>query len=395
MSSTSGASLRRAHLEGNDSETLPWGRIVSFLKLRDMLSVRLVSNTVAGSIHDEVLPDDCTRWLGEALRDRSLFMIPGRVDKNWKEATNSESESIIMLLSNQDQAPLDSLLRCLRVCKYIPKEAAVGFSGKYGRHLMPLTVEAQVNFYEPCRRGKKHCPSCRLKIPRKPRRRRYADDDNGSDEEEDGSPRRLDEVLQIAVNAREVLDLDRHYVKCVPNLPRDLTCPLCRVSDQRTLLLTEMTYKTGEETAQGALRNMLTYTPCFEPPDKKTRLEETARNFPPLHQPAFYIPGQESALLPYSEYKHAIAIHCAACQNFGILGPAGLCFGPRQIGDGCGGKLALGDACGSTVGAMLCRRKCRLPSCIHALACGSCRQECDPECCPGCYNHEQALQWHA
>ena len=242
---------------------------------------------------------------------------------------------------------------------------------------------------EPCQKGKKQCASCRLKIPRKPRRREHADENDESNDdsgdEEEPLPR-LDDVLQIAVNRHEVLDLDHYYPKCVPNLPRDLVCPLCRVDDHRTLLLTEMTYSTPDETAQGAMRNLLTFTP---------RLDRVANAFPPLSS-CFFVPGLNSGTrLPVTDFKHALAIHCTHCRNFGMLAPAGLCFGPRHVGDGCGGKLPIGDACGSPVGGILCRRTCRLALCLHALACGLCRVETNPAYCPECYNHDQLLLWHA
>lgn len=365
-----------------DTESIPWGRVVAFLRLQEMLSCRLVSTGVASRIHEELLPSDCVSWLQEELRERNLFFIPGNVDTNWMEACNDAPDLLLhYFASSRNQSPFDSLTRCLRVCKCIPKEAAVAFSGKFGRHIQPLPEE-EVR-HVPCGRGKPKCETCRFKIPRKRR-------------PGDGEECKLDSVLQIVVSSREVLVLDQYFVKCVPNMPRDLICPLCRVTERRTLLLTEMSYPVPEETAQGALRNMLTFTPLLEPQRKRPRINQRSR-FPPM-EPDLYIPGNTPPIsngddesVQHEDFKHAIAIHCTNCREFGIFGPAGLCRGVSATRVECLGKVRVEGA-----GAILCRRRCSYPSCMHAVACLDCsNKETEMRPCPDCYRHEEALRWHA
>ncbi|GAX23552.1 hypothetical protein FisN_14Hh271 [Fistulifera solaris] len=363
-----------------DTESLPWGRVVAFLQLPEMLSCRLVSTGVASRIHEELLPSDCSLWLHREFRDRNLFFIPGNVDRNWMDACHDDPDVFLnYFVSSNAQSPLDSLLRCLRVCKSIPKEVAVVFSGKFGRHILSIDDVRHV----PCGRGKQNCETCRFKIPRKPRPTQKES--------------KLDSVLQIAVSSREILVLDEYFVKCVPNLPRDLICPLCRVTERRTLLLTEMSYPVPEEAAQGALKNMLTFTPSLEPQRKRARTHHPPR-FPPL-VPDLIIPGQtappvgddsDEESIQHEDFKHALAIHCTNCRGFGIFAPAGLCRGVVASRVDCLGKTRIDCA-----GGILCRTQCSYPSCMHAASCRDCGAQSDMRCCPDCFRHEEALQWHA
>lgn len=381
-----------------DAESIPWGRVVSFLRLPEMLSCRLVSSSIATRIHEELLPSDCVLWLEEEFRERNLFFIPGNIDTQWKEACNDDRGVFLRHFfhhpsSSREQSPLDALVRCLRVCQYIPKEAAVVFSGKYGRHIQPLPVAEQKR-HVPCGKGKQNCETCRFQIPRKQRI------------EETQS--KLDAVLQIVVNPRQVVVLDEYFVKCVPNMPRDLICPMCRVTERRTLLLTEMSYAVPEEAAQGAWKNMLTFTPLLEPQRKRPRTDQWPARFPPM-EPDLYIPGNTPPMIRnvrddddgdddsieesvhHEDYKHAIAIHCTNCREFGILGPAGLCRGVVASRVECLGKTRV-----ECSGGLLCRRRCSYPSCMHAASCLYCgNPDSQMRCCPDCYRHEEALRWHA
>ncbi|GAX10750.1 hypothetical protein FisN_14Lh271 [Fistulifera solaris] len=375
-------SVNRPH--SVDTESLPWGRVVAFLRLQEMLSCRLVSTIVASRIDEELLPSDCTSWLRKEFRDRNLFLIPGNVDRKWMDASHDDADVFLNYFkSSNKQSPLDSLVRCLRVCKSIPKEAAVVFSGKFGRHILPLPIDDVRHV--PCGRGKQNCETCRFKIPRKPR---------SSTQKES----KLDSVLQIAVSPREILVLDEYFVKCAPNLPRDLICPLCRVTERRTLLLTEMSYPVPQEAAQGALKNMLTYTPSLEPQRKRARTDHPPC-FPPL-VPELLIPGHtapsvdgddsDEESVQHEDFKHALAIHCTNCREFGVFAPAGLCRGMVASRVDCLGKTRIDCS-----GGILCRTQCFYPSCMHAASCRDCGAQSDTRCCPDCFRHEEALRWHA
>ncbi len=374
-------SVKRPH--SFDTESIPWGQVVAFLCLQEMLSCRLVSTSVASRIHEELLPSDCISWLQTEFRNRNLFFIPGNVDRTWMDAGHDDPDVLLSYFAaSNTKSPLDSLLRCLRVCKCIPKEAAVVFSGKFGRHILPLPIDDVRHV--PCGRGKKNCETCRFKIPRKPR----------PTQEES----KLDSVLQIAVSSREILVLNEYFVKCVPNIPRDLICPLCRVTDRRTLLLTEMSYPVPEEAAQGALKNMLTFTHSLEPQHKRARTDHPPR-FPPM-VPDLFVPGHTPPIehgdesgeesVQHEDFKHALAIHCTNCREFGIFAPAGLCRGVVASRVDCLGKNRVDCA-----GGILCRTQCSYPSCMHAVSCRDCGAQSDTRCCPDCLRHEEALRWHA
>lgn len=125
----------------------------------------------------------------------------------------------------------------------------------------------------------KGCPTCRVKVPKQKTvvsvaaeesgateavedvetqegetdaLEEEAGDDGDGDEESyaDDYDRTLDDYHQIENSRGEFLRLDMYVKKCIPNLPKDLTCPVCRVTDRRTLQLTEVTYQSKAGTEQ-------------------------------------------------------------------------------------------------------------------------------------------------
>lgn len=217
------------------SELLPWGNIVSFLPLHDLLSCRLVSPLITLRIHESVLPEYCHRWWEAFLQQHNLYFISGNVDRNWKNASNKTSDEIgdddakneivslfataTMTTTTTTTTPLDCLLRCCRVGLCIPHEAGVAFSGKYGRHIVSLTEQSDIECHDPCPKGRKNCPTCRVSIPCKAidvatdrSTQGFNDGDNheddGSDDADEDSSNQsslllsLDDILQIRVRGR-------------------------------------------------------------------------------------------------------------------------------------------------------------------------------------------------
>jgi hypothetical protein len=148
---------------------------------------------------------------------------------------------------------------------------------------------------------------------------------------------------------RKRLRLDVYHNKCIPNLPSDLVCPVCRVIDRRTLMLTEISYVTepGTERRFGVGRmqqgrplvqaeiDSLTFTPAAarRSPEGEnegigepitTRSDrELVESFPPRYgEPFLYNHVNHRDREADMNRKHAISIHCEGCGSFGVLAPA-------------------------------------------------------------------------
>jgi hypothetical protein len=151
-------------------------------------------------------------------------------------------------------------------------------------------------------------------------------------------------VLDSRKTEKSTSERGRTFVPtCVPNLPNDLACPVCNVSDRRTLILTEMTYRCADEAS--AREQFLTFTPAGwdhasahdnsensstegndetdndTPSSTSLSCAHHTTNFPPLHDQAF-ISGDRICL---RGYKHGIAIHCSNCFQFATFTPARRC----------------------------------------------------------------------
>lgn len=275
---------------------------------------------------------------------------------------------------------------CMPLCgginlrKYLPMEVAVAFNGKYGRHCIPLefspeTGQAEPRLFPACAKGK--CSTCKLRIP------------------EDTDPdAKIHAYIHIPNKHGNPLDLTRFYNKCVPNLPPDLICPSCRCTDRRTLVLSTLSYPSNATSGQNTL---LTYTPRDkdeaeaensddtetedeeqeEPQPKKQRLvgPDESFAFPVIHED-LSLPTKWKPLERTNGVKHAIAIHCVSCQQFGVLAPAGPCCDARFPCHERTRQVMEGKHV-ATIGGVFVRRKCSNQDCLHPISCEACSREVD------------------
>lgn len=345
--------------------------VASFLSLADILSCRLASMESLNLIHSALTVEDCADRLGHLLQNREAVVLGST--RRWKDAGN-DTFQVLQCLRQLDTVatnPLDAVLRIMRILKHLPEQLAVLYTGKYGRFCAPCHAESgtlQVDAYPPCPKGKKNCESCAFRIPprallldvagkqdeegpmRNAAHNREGgggdDDEESSDESTEEKPPDIYSILSIKARHRNrargvySMDLENFYCKCVPNLPHDLICPLCRVSNRRTLLLSAFSYQSEPSSAREQPGHMsLSFTPLVESETKRARHEERADNhddntttdhFPPKEYVDMFLPSYSAHLLLRALFrqdcKHAMAIHCTSCQKFGLIAPARLCM---------------------------------------------------------------------
>jgi hypothetical protein len=261
-------------------------------------------------------------------------------------------------------SPFCLLLRCLRVIGHLPRQLTVAFSGKYGRHCWGLSPRAGASSvvvqHSGCHRRKagRRCVTCRTQIETVPMTTTTQATAAADPSESQTLPLTIDLTLCIPVGApkrnrqanadqAEAEDglvpkrvrLDKYHTKCIPNVPSDLVCPCCLVADRRTLVLTEMSYKTeaGTERISPSTRS-LTFTPAAAEVEgekgahgdkkKRRRLDEEGCKagsesppelFPPMHGESFFY---NLFVDPAMDVKHAISLHCDGCGKFGVFSPA-------------------------------------------------------------------------
>ena len=365
---------------------IPWMLVLEFCTLPECLQCRLVSHDMAGSVQD-ISPSQCaTFWRQHVLGQKgpvpSILMDWNRPAPDPERLFCHVGQSTTTTTSS-----LDVLLRCFRVLRHLPNEALLAVSGRYGRHCWamercpkdttrndnPKMGKAGINnnnnkqqqlvlgrkVYPPCRRRRTQrggCATCRLVIP-------------STRERHD-----MDQYIQIQTKGRAntKVDLARVYPKCIPNLPADLICPVCRVSTERTLVLSIRSYQSSSVSV--STPKPLTYTPQnqedydeeededgtvvgdntvnsndteqgnhTERPAKKQRIgrqkvvgtnknDDDDNNQTPFSNS---LPYDELPLLdvrrPISEKpdsKFAISIHCTSCHQFGMVKPANPCSHP-------------------------------------------------------------------
>jgi hypothetical protein len=370
--------------------TVPWDVVSSYLSLREVLSLRLASSQVAMVLSDNLGYEQCSDYLHVELMRRNVYVFNDA--RNWRHARrapavhcNDESNNPCLLswlarashssseeamtnssgASGRPASRLDSpfclLLRCLRVTGHLPRQLVVAFSGKYGRHCWGLSprngAPSVVVRHSDCHRrtAGRRCVTCRTQIETVPMTTtQHASADPS---ESQALPFTIDLTLCIPVGAPKRdrhtstdqthglvpkrVRLDKYHTKCIPNVPSDLVCPCCVVTDRRTLVLTEMSYKTeaGTERISPSTRS-LTFTPAAPEVngeegargDKKKRLrldeegcesgsESSPELFPPMHGESFFY---NLFVDPAMDVKHAISLHCDGCGKFGVLSPADL-----------------------------------------------------------------------
>jgi len=307
-------------LANENRKTHVWPLVAEYLNFSDVLHLRVTCPSVAISLSRDVSPEVCMRWLDGILKRKNLFLMEGRdVEASWY-MSQRESPSYFLMKRQQRQSPFELLLKTIWASSRIPYAAAVAYNGKFGRHVVCLDANSMPIQYPACDLGKRKCQGCCFKIP--PRTSTSQTDmsiDYDTDEAENieyttSDEPRLHDMHQIHARRNgsvKTLDLERFYLKCIPNLPPRTICPVC-CSAQRTLLLSIVSYRTTDETVrQDQSKMSFTFTPMI--PDESTCLPIDTR---------FFIPGCSRGPDCSGEFKHAICLHCASCKQFGMLSPA-------------------------------------------------------------------------
>jgi hypothetical protein len=367
---------------------LPWGIIAESLDFHELLQTRLTCHSLCEALAEHVSPSTCSRYLAMLLEQRNLYVIPDVLE--WTTVTTRESEAIVQMFATE--GALDSLLRMIKAMKYLPKQAAVAFNGKRGRHLLPLQWDEEKkvsNFvsHEPCQR--KSCVTCKFRIPSK-----TIDTPSSTSTGAVGRRNDMDDYLEFR-NKKGPIDLHSYHTTCVPNLPRDLHCPMCRATDQRTLVLSEVAYRSDSRPVNRPNEVLLTWTPHEEqvangnsssddddasdhsfvfvrhdePSPKRRKTEEDQVLFPPLYDD-MAIPQTTHPIHLRADCKHAISIHCSHCGEFGVIGPAAVCWHPEFPCHERGHNLS--DKYQTVTGGVLVRRECSASDCQRSTLCESC-----------------------
>jgi hypothetical protein len=383
---------------GEFASALPWEFVATFLPLEDVLSVRLTSKVLRQALTTLVDPETCAAWFSRILKDRTLFYT--KAARSWRATASqydtpprrtllqqlfvahhrsSGDATTTMMTTTPTSSPFETLLRVLRVCHHLPQCAGLGFSERHGRVCVPFvrrkrngtdgddgeTMVASPILYGECTRA--NCSTCQFR--RAPEEREEGaggggagDDDDANDmdrRESDGSDeeserRGLERVGFIRRRPfRDGLDTNMEgdarvnpwHVSCFPNLPNDLTCPICSVTDHRTLLVTVKAYDTAPGTTGNGSPSgyWLTFTPRKDNEEEGVEnaddpfLQVDANEF--LHNARRSERAQQgrwrrnlAAEGPRweNQAKHVVCISCTACRQFAIFAPAVLCDDRRE-----------------------------------------------------------------
>eukprot|EP00980_Cylindrotheca_fusiformis_P030564 scaffold25036_cov166-Cylindrotheca_fusiformis.AAC.3 len=354
-------------LEEELIDSLPWKAITPFCTLDQVLNARLVRRSLCEVIGNGLSPQECADYLSHFLVQRNIFFIPHL--QHWKESATQEVDA--QMFGTANDLHLDKLLRVFRVMKHLPESMAVAFSGKHGRHCLPLKWDeeekrAKIHTYAPCRRGKSNCASCRLKLKVRESESSFRPTNNVYD------------GIEAYDKQQRQIDLHEYSSKCIPNLPNDLICPQCKVGDRRTLVLSEFSYKSDVHSRRPDCV-LLSFTPSFrssekeeQPAPKRQKTAERAANpgaslFPPRYDD-MAIPTRLYPLELKPDCKFAMSIHCTNCQEFGIFAPAAVCWNQ----DFCCAFRRTQPLDATMVGGTMTRKKCSVNDCNR------------PTCCPQC-----------
>jgi hypothetical protein len=354
----------------------PWELIAEFNNLDEVLNIRLSSRTLAECV-SRLSPFVCASFLKSRLVATNVVLVN---NQTWKKPCE---DFVSYLTSRSGQDPFDVLIFTLRTLHFLPMEVAVAFSGKFGRHSIPLEMDEGTNTlramtYPLCQKSK--CSSCRFRIPH---------DKQGKDAVYD--------FISIR-HAKQNLDLIRFYPKCIPNLPANLHCPFCRYSGERTLVLSMISYKSS-----GLDYWSLTFTPYnevdYSEAEGNDESDDDEHSIPPtlkrsrsdsLTKESFAYPNthHDCAIPHFDEYipadqnntKYAISIHCTECENFGVVAPATPCLDRAFACHHVASPIEFAGQ-KSTIGRILVRNKCA--KCNRATLCRSCclRQRHKPYAC--------------
>ena len=276
--------------------------IASFLTLREILVCRLTCVEGLNQLHASLTVVDCADLLSSVLQSHRV-MVMGNVTK-WRDAGNDAFDVLQCLqqLDTSSTNPLNTLLRTMRALSHIPSQLAACYSGKYGRFCAPCQTQSgsmQMEAFSKCSRGKLKCSTCALKIPPRVTCGQEENDDRreeqtneyseGGEEEKSADELSHNEILDIysvlSIKSRHKnrsqgiysIDLENFYCKCVPNIPSDLICPICRENTQRTLLLSAFSYQSDLSASREQPGHMsISFTPLLESKTKRARTQPFA-----------------------------------------------------------------------------------------------------------------------
>lgn len=351
-------------------ELVPWELVAEFSTIDEILNLRLVSRSMAESM-SMISPTHCSSLLEERLVSLQISLLS---NKTWKKPC----QDYVAFVARPESSPLDTVMRTLRTVQYLPMEVAVAYSGRYGRHAIPLRLNKETKTlealsYPECQR--RNCRTCRMRIPHD--RSASADIYN---------------YITIRHKSHR-FDLTRFYPKCIPNLPADLRCPYCRVSDERTLVLSMLSYKSA-----GLDNSALTFTPYNDddyseaegdigdsseddqdgedrnsPDRKRIRLvphSEYSFAYPAIFEDAAIPQRDEPPSQNRDNCKFAISLHCTLCEEFGVLAPASPCISDLFACHHVTELMEFSGRLESTVGVILVRTTCS--ACDKSTLCHSC-----------------------
>lgn len=368
--------------------TLPWGAIIEFCTIKDVLDARLVCREWLQGIEQEAAADWCAKVFSESLQKQNAFLFhaPGStLDYAWRKgATQVDVSSLIDpvgAIQPSGHGCLDRLFKVMRVMKCLPESAVVAFSSKDGRHCLPIcwdpgTNETSFPAFPACQRV--NCRTCSLKPPAKT---------------PDSSTSQLERHLNLH-NEEGEIDLTAYTPRCIQNLPADLVCPKCMAVDQRTLVLSEFTYKAPHACrSDKPSHTPLTWTPDLDEEEevfneaqdslvphghkRKRRTDFSDPSQPPSFPPKYAemaLPDRSTPLQLPTDCKHCISIYCVACKEFAIWSPAAVCWNSDFVCRERGRQLCSPE--GDTfIGGVLVRKKCSLPDCRKAVSCPYCAHQ--------------------
>lgn len=343
--------------------SLPWEMILGFCTLDEILSVRSVSKDLSAVVTSAISSDYCSHFLQEYLKKQNVYYIPHL--RHWKtSATQDELQGIFSKEESKDLY-LKRLLGVLRVIKYLPMSTVVAFDANLGRHCLPVRWNATTNnsevvtFASPSQRnaGRASCPPRKgepLTSPKTPTNNIY-------------------NHLELQSENGHPIDLQSYSSTCVPSMPDDLICPACREAEYRTLVLSEFSYRCEPGSVdERPNRVQLSWTPLIEgcigniKKKRRVEIEDSSNSFPPMMED-MAIPIRSHPLPLQRDCKFAISIHCTKCKEFGVFGPAAVCWSQSFC---CAERgRTIGE---KTLGGVLVRQRCSCAQCYRPVSCPQC-----------------------
>ena len=401
---------RKKHAVGTNDPAMEvidvaFSDICDFLTFHEALQMRLLGRHLRDLVEECLTEDQCSSFLEKKLKRENAYVFHDT--REWREATQTDYTILKKVINPnntskpKDLFPFRTLLNLIKIMGALPMEAAIGYSARYGRVVIPQDEQVRImiaeaeeeprsngRMYGPCLCPKdQKCQGCKL-IDNIPTRKEIVTTEGRVDEEGYS----VDDFYSCSrqSDGEEVkVELKTYYPVCVPNLPSNLQCPVCRESSRRTLFLTEVSYQSSE-TSRDFRSTPLTFTPLKtdETGSKRPRLEETWRDrlFPKdSYPPAPYREDGVHKNVPIEhtpDKKTCISIHCENCKQFGLLAPAVPC---HTLGFPCEAIRAqpqdgsvrdeLYDA---DLGVVLVRRQCNAAGeqpCSKAPLCTKCSSE--------------------